>query len=362
MRSRHFASLALQANTINTGWISDNGKQQYVINIIDNILVALFAIVGDGLAPFRAIDTYHMIYIAHYHHLTWRLRKERQLPKLKDHNDLPIVKLDTPTDAEVTPSSNGDGNVSPEEHEDNPIKEKLRKIKHPDDQPEEDPVVPREEQDHVLTPEQQLKLKHHSDKFARSHTFYKPHETTTHRAFSLRLLVAIVVILDCHSLFQIALGSVTWSMEDYHKRPIALTTTILCCSITCNITGGILISIGDKRSRKKDVVERMFRQQLTEQAMRKIEKRRQKERERNQALDQVLKADPNASAAAAPSAPHPLFHEERGQGLSSSSSSSPIHPSPENPTKPASLVEQPAKEITTAGAGAYLGKLKGIEE
>lgn len=48
------------------GWISIGSKQYYIINIIDYVLVALFAIVGDGLAPFRAVDTYHMIYIAHY--------------------------------------------------------------------------------------------------------------------------------------------------------------------------------------------------------------------------------------------------------------------------------------------------------
>lgn len=48
------------------GWIYVGEKQLYVINVIDYILVALFAIVGDGLAPFRVVDTYHMIYIAHY--------------------------------------------------------------------------------------------------------------------------------------------------------------------------------------------------------------------------------------------------------------------------------------------------------
>lgn len=48
------------------GWISIGSKQSYLINIIDYTLVALFAIMGDGLAPFRAVDTYHMIYIARY--------------------------------------------------------------------------------------------------------------------------------------------------------------------------------------------------------------------------------------------------------------------------------------------------------
>jgi hypothetical protein len=48
------------------GWIYVGERQLYVINVIDYVLVALFAVVGDGLAPFRAIDTYHMIYVAHY--------------------------------------------------------------------------------------------------------------------------------------------------------------------------------------------------------------------------------------------------------------------------------------------------------
>lgn len=48
------------------GWIYVGDKQLYVINVIDNVLVALFAIVGDGLAPFRLVDTYHMAWIAHY--------------------------------------------------------------------------------------------------------------------------------------------------------------------------------------------------------------------------------------------------------------------------------------------------------
>jgi hypothetical protein len=48
------------------GWIYVGEKQSYTINVIDNVLVALFAIIGDGMAPFRAVDTYHMIFIAHY--------------------------------------------------------------------------------------------------------------------------------------------------------------------------------------------------------------------------------------------------------------------------------------------------------
>lgn len=48
------------------GWIYVGNKQLYVINVIDYVLVALFAVVGDGMIPFRTVDTYHMIFIAHY--------------------------------------------------------------------------------------------------------------------------------------------------------------------------------------------------------------------------------------------------------------------------------------------------------
>ncbi|KAE8149990.1 hypothetical protein BDV25DRAFT_155254 [Aspergillus avenaceus] len=222
------------------GWINVGGRQLYIINVIDNVLVALFAIMGDGLAPFRAIDTYHMIFIAHYTFLTWKIRRKRQLPALKDKNDLPTrreVDLDV-EDVIETPK---------------------------DSEPEYT----------VLNRLQQLKLSHHQTKMSNSHTFYKPHETLTHHAFPLRLLIAIVVLLDCHSLLQISLGACTWGIN-YHHRPFALTTVILCCSITCNISGGVLIMIGDRRTRKKDVVERLFREQLTKEAMKKINKKKKK--------------------------------------------------------------------------------------
>lgn len=246
------------AADIQKGWINVGGRQLYVINVIDNVLVALFAIMGDGLAPFRAIDTYHMIFIAHYTFLTWKIRKKRDLPALRDKNDLP-ERREADVDVELGDSPK-DG-----EHEFS-----------------------------VLNPTQQRKLMHHQEKFAKSHTFYKPHETYTHHAFPLRLLIAIVVLLDCHSLFQIALGACTWGIN-YHVRPFALTTVILCCSITCNITGGVLIMIGDRRTRKKDVVERLFRQQLTEEAAKKMQKNKRKEEMRKsielrKSLDQSRKS------------------------------------------------------------------------
>ncbi|KAI1207968.1 uncharacterized protein F4807DRAFT_432603 [Annulohypoxylon truncatum] len=212
------------------GWIYVGEEQVYAINVIDYVLVALFGVVGDGLAPFRAVDTYHMIYIAHYHRLTWKLRRKKRMGKLRDKNDLP---------------TNADLEAARDEIS-------------------------------VLTPQQQARLVHHQTKFAKSHTFYKPHETKTHYAFPLNWLVAIVTLLDLHSCLQISLGATTWGI-DYNTRPMALTATILSCSITVNITAGILISIGGRRTRKKDVVERMFRQDLTREAFDKIREKGKKQ-------------------------------------------------------------------------------------
>ncbi|KAG9242036.1 integral membrane protein [Calycina marina] len=234
------------------GWINVGGKKDYIVNIIDNVLVALFAIMGDGLAPFRAIDTYHMSFIAHYHHLSWHLRKERAMPKLKDQNDLPVftVNQQIAVDCETA-------------------EEKFVELS-------------------VLNPQQQKKLVHHQKKFSRSHTFYKPHETETHFAFPLRFLVAVVVLLDCHSCFQIALGACTWAIS-YKTRSFALTTVILCCSITCNITAGVIISIGDHKTRKKDVLERMFRQELTAQAIQDMTQKRE-EAQKKQSVEGLLRS------------------------------------------------------------------------
>ncbi|KAF9891008.1 hypothetical protein FE257_005265 [Aspergillus nanangensis] len=227
------------------GWINVGGRQLYIINVIDNVLVALFAVMGDGLAPFRAVDTYHMIFVAHYTFLTWKLRQKKGIPDLKDKNDLPS-RREKDVDVEL-------GDTPPDE----------------------------EFEFSVLKPAQQQKLMHHQNKLSKSHTFYKPHETLTHHAFPLRMLVAVVLLLDCHSLLQIALGACTWGI-DYRVRPFALTTVILCCSICCNISGGVLIMIGDRRTRKKDVVERLFREKLTRQAMKKINKKRHRKEKEEQ--------------------------------------------------------------------------------
>jgi hypothetical protein len=134
----------------------------------------------------------------------------------------------------------------------------------------------------VLSEKEQARLVHHQTKLAKSHTFYKPHETETHHAFPLRLLITVVVLLDLHSCLQIALGACTWGIP-YQVRSSALTTTILCCSIATNIVAGIFISIGDRRTRKRDVLERLLKQDLTGEVMKKMRKKKEKEAQKHEA-------------------------------------------------------------------------------
>lgn len=225
------------------------------------------------MAPFRAVDTYHMIFIAHYHRLTWRLRQEKSLAPLTNENDLPAQLPKSVEAVEDDKKSTADGNAD----EDADI--------------EDSSAVPasKERPEYsILTPAQQRKLVYHQTKFAKSHSFYKPHETTTHHAFPLRMLIAAVCLLDGHSLLQIMLGSFTWGWS-YHTRPRWITTVILSISITVNISAGVVISIGDRMTRKKEVIERMYRQALTEEAIKKVRKkaRRERERQRQQAIGSV---------------------------------------------------------------------------
>lgn len=254
------------------GWIYVGSKQLYVINVIDNVLVALFAIVGDGMIPWRLVDTYHMGHIARYHRLTWKLRSKMAVPRLRDKNDLPSQT------------------VQPDEDEASRANVDL-----------EAALNTADKEVSVLTPKQQARLEHHQQKFAKSHTFYKPHETETHYAFPLRFLITIVCLLDLHSCLQLSLGLTTW-LIDYRVRPGAVTAVILTCSICVNALAGILIMIGDKKTRKKDVVERMFRQDLTKEAMRRVRKRQKEERKKEE-----KKARKSLAADGADSPTRPSF-------------------------------------------------------
>jgi hypothetical protein len=261
------------------GWIYVGSKQVYVIHIIDSVLVALFAIMGDGLAPFRAIDTYHMVFIARYTRII-NNAKAGKPPRNRLKKPVP-TELQAKRFEQQRSRDSSQSNTIAERHVNPLIAEQERNEIHGTDQ---EPYADVEAGKHVddeddmigLTPLQRKRFEHHKKKLAKSHSFYKPRETFTHHAFPLAYLIAIVILLDCHSLLQISLGACTWGI-DYRTRPFAITTVILCVSITCNITAGLVITIGDRKTRKKDVVKLLDRQELTNDAIKKIEEKRRKE-------------------------------------------------------------------------------------
>ncbi|PTB63191.1 hypothetical protein BBK36DRAFT_1171991 [Trichoderma citrinoviride] len=264
------------------GWIYVGDKQVYTIHIIDSVLVALFAIMGDGLAPFRAVDTYHMAFVVHYSRKIAKAKKQKQ--KLKDKE---AASAGVSFERLASSSSNlPTGTPAP------------MPVPVPAPAPElEQAMVDHNadveaakldieyDQDSPLTFKQWKRMRHHQKKLAKSHSFYKPDETFTHHAFPLSYLIAIVILLDCHSCLQISLGATTWGI-DYHHRPFAITTVILCVSITCNITAGLVITIGDRKTRKKDVWKLLTRQELTGDAIKHLETKRAKEQSRSHGSSQ----------------------------------------------------------------------------
>lgn len=265
------------------GWIYVGEKQVYAIHVIDSVLVALFAVMGDGLAPFRAVDTYHMFFIWRFSRL---IKRAEQGKKPRNRLQKKRVPPGVSTNPEHSHLTGHQARALLEAQDYNP--ERDGTVGTMDNQPQPQPESPEtvdlegaksnspDSDMPALTFAQFKSLQHHQKKMAKSHSFYKPNETFTHFAFPQKYLIAIVILLDCHSCLQISLGACTWGI-DYHTRPFALTTVILCVSITCNITAGLLISIGDRKTRKKDVWELLDRQELTQDAIKHMKKKKEEE-------------------------------------------------------------------------------------
>ena len=278
------------------GWIYVGTKQDYTIYIIDSILVALFAVMGDGLAPFRAIDTYHLIFVVRY---TRMIKKWEQgkLPRAK------LEKKNIPSDVRASFEEAAVDRAIALEQRRSRILEEVEEeaaeegttyrtlpmeMQHQGttDVFDGEPVLRDMEEarkikttEYPLSAKQSQRLEYHRQKVVNSHSFYKPEETFTHYAFPFSYLIAIQILLDCHSCLQISLGACTWGI-DYRHRPFAITTVILCVSITCNITAGLVITIGDRKTRKKDIHDLVSRQELTGEAIKHLEKKRKKKQEK----------------------------------------------------------------------------------
>lgn len=91
-------------------------------------------------------------------------------------------------------------------------------------------------------------------------------------------MMAIVILLDCHSCLQASLGGTTWGIY-YKNRPTSVTATIITFSLSCNAVAGFLIWYGGSRTKKKEEVERLLRIALEEEALRKLRKKQRRERE-----------------------------------------------------------------------------------
>ncbi|KAM3445541.1 hypothetical protein MY3296_010184 [Beauveria thailandica] len=262
------------------GWIYVGDKQEYTLHIIDSVLVALFLVVGGGMAPFRAMDTYHLAFVVHY----WRKVKKARLKK-GDIEAVDRSESSNTSGASATDATNKEPSVPNQVEqagqEQTPVSRALSQ--QPKDS-EADFEEDEEEDLYPLTPKQQKRFLHHRQKLVKSHSFYKPHETFTHYKFPLSLLIIVILLLDAHSCLQISLSSTTWGI-DYHHRHPAITTTILCVSITTNIVAGLVIMRGDRKTRKKDVVQLKDRQELTCDALKKLEEKKKKRQEKQEEQD-----------------------------------------------------------------------------
>ncbi|KAH8923534.1 hypothetical protein BT69DRAFT_153907 [Atractiella rhizophila] len=144
-----------------------------------------------------------MYHIVKYYRKSEKIRKARHLPKLTDKNELPSHNLD----------------------------------------PEEEAPYYNKTDEIVLSPEDQEQLVYYQTKFHESHSFYRAHETATHYAFPIKLMVTIVLLLDFHSVFQSCLGGVTWGIN-YLDRPTWPPIFLISCSLSCSISAGVLIAEG----------------------------------------------------------------------------------------------------------------------
>ncbi|CDU25994.1 uncharacterized protein SPSC_06165 [Sporisorium scitamineum] len=212
----------------------DGGKNKdFWVEVFSQFENGLFTIPGVGLIPWRLRDTWRAAWIAYYQHLMWRLRKKQGLPKLADKNDVPSM-------------------VAAKQ------KAKKKRTEPTDSSDEEDQPTPKPElsADAVLSPHQAVHLYALQTAFAESQSWYRPHETFTHHAFSISYALSITILNDLNSLFQCLLCGYMWGYAThYHDRPAWSTGTFMPCSFLAGIGAAVCIWKGGEKSKKKREVE-----------------------------------------------------------------------------------------------------------
>ncbi|CAE6540752.1 unnamed protein product [Rhizoctonia solani] len=192
--------------------LHNKDRQDFWVEISSQIENALFTVTGVGLIPWRVIDTYRIAKIWHYRQVTRRLRRQAQLPALIDGNDLP--------DPTYNPN-----------------------------------YV------HVLSERQQKDLYYQQQKFMASQTWYRPHETETHKAFPIKTALFICLYIDFNSVFQCMLCGCMWGLNRF-QRPAWTTGTLIPASFLCGIAAGVLIWRGGNQTKKVKEVEQRLREAL----------------------------------------------------------------------------------------------------
>ena len=215
------------------------------------------------------------------------------------HHGPPVTEGTTSSDGEVeaqasksTGSGSGDGQLQPNEFPNDSIP--LQRT------PTTATTTPASRQmcpDDVslLTLAEEKRLAHHQRVFLKLHDWYHYHESVTHRAFSHKLMVWIVLLLNLNSMLQCALSGVTWSISkslflylagcvqrlltahrfhfaDYHNRNGAMVAVLMIAGFVTSGVSGYLISRGGNKTKKTEVVERMLREELEIEARKRIRK------------------------------------------------------------------------------------------
>ncbi|CAG7848713.1 SubName: Full=Related to ahmp1 protein {ECO:0000313/EMBL:CCA69063.1} [Serendipita indica DSM 11827] len=189
--------------------------QGFWVEISSQVVNALFTVQGVGFLPWRIMDTYNILWIYYFYRLDRRLRSEAKFPPVGDRNDIP------------------------------------------------DPLIDSE---HVqmLTDKQLERLRHYQVRFMKSQTWYRPHGTDTHRAFSINYALAICLFVDGNSVFQIILCGCMWGLDRF-QRPPWTTGSLIPLSFLCGIAAAVLIWKGGERSKKTEEVEARLRAALDEE-------------------------------------------------------------------------------------------------
>ncbi|PVF96446.1 hypothetical protein CPB86DRAFT_709048 [Serendipita vermifera] len=195
--------------------LHDPYLQGFWVEISSQVVNGLFTVQGVGFLPWRIMDSWNTFWIYHYARKDRTLRMRANLPPVGDFNDIP------------------------------------------------DPLI---DSDHVqmLTDKQLQWLRRHQVRLLKSQTWYRPHATDTHRAFSLKFAIAICISVDLNSVFQILLCGCMWGLNRF-QRPAWTVATLIPLSFLCGIASGILIWKGGERSKKTAEVRERLQQALEQE-------------------------------------------------------------------------------------------------